>query len=218
MTYRVNQIVEVSVLHLPCLRWFPALLTLTFNTIQVSGDQNDPGFRDSWSKYKVLTAPRHGRVRVQSLEVWLVCNVHFCQMLWWCPSVCDSVLQFLAEDATNGELLVEVKQLSEVRPCLEDDSQLVPLIARHCGEGLAVLCCLAQGNKQVNLMGDCALGDAVDVEKDGCGRVGQCYGDHITVIFPSEIFIGQRDMSQPNLFKNIKFFQNLTLLHTSKVA
>ena len=76
MTYRVNQFVEVSLLHLPCLRWLPASLTLSFNTTQVEGDQNDPGFRDSWSKYKVLTAPRHGRVRVQSLEVWLVCDVH----------------------------------------------------------------------------------------------------------------------------------------------
>ncbi len=103
-------------------------------------------------------------------------------------------MQFLAEGATNGELLVEVKQLRQVRPCLEDDSQLVPLIARHCGGSLAFLCCLAQGNNQVNLMGDCALGDAVDVEKDGCwwtGRVGQCYDDHITVIFPSEVSVAQ---------------------------
>jgi len=69
MTYRVNQIVEVSVLHLPFLSWFPASLILSCNTVKVEGDQNDPGFRDSWSKYKVLTAPRHGRVRVQSLEV-----------------------------------------------------------------------------------------------------------------------------------------------------
>lgn len=135
MTYRVNQFVEVE------------------------GDQNDPGFRDSWSKYKVLTAPRHGRVRVQSLE-------------------------FLAEDATNGELLVEVKQLSQIRPCLEDDSQLVPLIARHCG-------------------------DAVDVEKDGCwwtGRVGQCYDDHITVIFPNASVIEDpypiwQPPRQPNFYR-----------------
>ena len=86
-----------------------------------------------------------------------------------------------------------MKQLSQIRPCLEDDSQLVPLIARHCGESLACLCCLAQGSNKVNLMVDCTLGDAVDVEKDGCwwtGRVGQCYDDHITVIFPSEIFAG----------------------------
>ncbi len=102
------------------------------------------------------------------------------------------MLQFLAEDAANEELLVEVKQLSEIRPCLEDDSQIVPLIARHCGESLAFLCRKAEDNDKVNLTGDCALGDAVDVEKDGCwwtGRVGQCYDDHITVIFPSEIFV-----------------------------
>lgn len=37
--------------------------------VQVEGDPNDPGFRDSWSKYKVLTAPRYDRVQLQSLEV-----------------------------------------------------------------------------------------------------------------------------------------------------
>ncbi len=37
MTYRVNQIVEVGVLHLLSLRWFAALLTLNFH--------NDSGCR-----------------------------------------------------------------------------------------------------------------------------------------------------------------------------
>lgn len=93
-------------------------------------------------------------------------------------------MQFTAEDSTNGELLVEVKSVNNIRPRLEDDSQKVPLTSRQCG-------------------------DAVDVSKDGCwwtGRVCQCYTDHITVMFPNAPTVEEpyqvwRPPHEPDLYR-----------------
>ena len=42
------------------------LIRLAF---QVKGDQDDPGFRGSWSEYKVLKALKKGLLTVESVEV-----------------------------------------------------------------------------------------------------------------------------------------------------
>ena len=104
-------------------------------------------------------------------------------------SMISTELQFTAEDSTNGELLVEVKSVNNIRPRLEDDSQKVPLTSRQCGEAsFDIVFCRVAKRKRSNCFNVYFLGDAVDVSKDGCwwtGRVCQCYTDHITVMFPS---------------------------------
>ena len=42
------------------------LIRLAF---QVKGDQDDPGFRGSWSEYKVLKPLKKGLLTVESIEV-----------------------------------------------------------------------------------------------------------------------------------------------------
>lgn len=78
MNYKIGDIVEVSITmtapDLAKLAGFTTCLNL-LSARKVEGDKDDPGFRDSWSQYKVTRVAKRRSVTVQSLEVRAVVGV-----------------------------------------------------------------------------------------------------------------------------------------------